>query len=482
MERSKKIFGNKMSKAEYAKAVRNKLSLARRYGDDTGKIYHLKPADAPVITEMWGARQLVLSDTPECEFDKKSVIVGNIRMGFGHYRISMALVSAARAMGYDPYWFDLLSFRDTTAGKIISGQNELYSLGSRISQKSRAFNKAVWEPMNSEGFRKLSYNCSDQKAAELMTAVYADLPEDIPFAAAHVYPAQAAIHAGLTNVVNVIPDNWPMALHLAEGAVHTVQTPGAYLGYRVLRGMDKKRVLKPMPSDSIIQTGHYIDHELVSNIERDCELRIKRAQNGGARRYLLTIGGAGAQREIYSAIIRLLMPCVKRGKAVLLINVGDHRKVWEELKKDLPHINATEHFNDFAETKAFAENALEGDIQGVHVFCNDDIFAAVYSTNLLMRGCDILVTKPGELSFYPVPKLMIKRVGGHEAWGAIRAAEIGDGTYECSEMTEIISMLQLLQKCPDVTEKMCRNILTAHRAGIYNGAYEVIKCLMKNAE
>ena len=72
-------------------------------------------------------------------------------------------------------------------------------------------------------------------------------------------------------MVNAIPDNWPMALHLAEGSVHVVQTPGAYLGYKALRGMDKRRQLKPMPAGSIYHTGHFIDHELVLNIElADC--------------------------------------------------------------------------------------------------------------------------------------------------------------------------------------------------------------------
>ena len=58
-----------------------------------------------------------------------------------------------------------------------------------------------------------------------------------------------------------------------------------------------------------------------------------------------------------------------------------------------------------------------------------------------MRCSDVLITKPSELAFYPIPKLMIKRVGGHEAWGAIRAAEIGDGTYECSTDAEISAMI-----------------------------------------
>jgi hypothetical protein len=81
---------------------------------------------------------------------------------------------------------------------------------------------------------------------------------------------------------------------------------------------------------------------------------------------------------------------------------------------------------------AFADAALDGEVEGIHVFCDSDIFAAVYTTNVLMRACDVLVTKPGELSFYPVPKLMIRHVGGHEVWGAIRAAEVGDSTFECA--------------------------------------------------
>ena len=225
MDRSKFIFENEISERAYKKAVKNKAKFIRKYGDDTDAVYHLAPKAAPAIGKALGVRQLVLSDSSECRFDGKSLIIGNIRMGFGHYRISMAIASAAHSMGYEPYWFDLHSFKDAACGKIIAEQNDLYSLGSRLSQRFGLFNKLVWEPLNSEGLRKLTYNSSDQKTAELMTAVFRDLPKDIPFVATHVWPSQAAVHAGLTNVVNAIPDNWPMGLHLSEGAIHTVQTP-----------------------------------------------------------------------------------------------------------------------------------------------------------------------------------------------------------------------------------------------------------------
>lgn len=481
MDRSKFIFSNEISRTAYRKAIRNKAKFMRKFGDDSDREYHLSSEPAPAIGEPLGVRNIVLSDKSGISFDEKSVIIGNIRMGFGHYRISMALASAARSMGCDPYWFDLHSFEGAVCGKIISEQNRLYSLGSRLSQKYPPFNKLFWEPLNSEGFRQLSYNSSDQKIAELMTAVYRDLPKDIPFIAAHVWPAQAAVHAGLTNVVNAIPDNWPMALHLSEGAVHTVQTPSAYLGYRALRGMDKKRQLKPMPEKSLVCTGHYIDHELVANIAEDCRKRCERATNGKAKRWLMSVGGAGAQKDIFVTVIKRLLPEIKRGKAVLFINVGDHRDVWNALIAELPQMSAyvTEHFDDYAETVRFSDEAYSSDVTGIHVFCNSDIFAAVYSTNLLMRVSDVLITKPSELAYYPIPKLMIKRVGGHEAWGAIRAAELGDGTYECQTPAETAAMLGLMQHNGDIIVRMCENILTAKKAGIYNGAYRAVEIAMR---
>ncbi|MBR1862495.1 MAG: hypothetical protein IJ806_00185 [Ruminococcus sp.] len=480
-DKSKVIFGNKMSDSAYRKAVKGKEKFIKKYGSDADRVYHLESVPAPAIGDILGVRQLRLSNEPKAVFDEKSLIIGNIRMGFGHYRISMAIASAAKAMGYEPFWFDLHSFEGSTCTKIIAGQNQLYSLGSRLSQMSGLFNKIVWEPMNSEGFRKLTYNCSDQKTAELMTPVFRDLPKDIPYVATHVWPSQAAVHAGLTSVVNAIPDNWPMALHLSEGAVHTVQTPSAYLGYRALRGMDKKRSLRPMPEESIVYTGHYIDHELVSNIEYDCEKRVERCRNGSPRRWLMSVGGAGAQKEIFISLIRRLLPKIKAGKAALFINVGDHLNVWESLKETLPQMNryVTEHMDDFEDTKNFAAEAMEGEVSGIHAFFHKDIFSAVYSTNLLMRVSDVLITKPSELAFYPIPKLMIKRVGGHEAWGAIRAAELGDGTYECRTVRETGDMLQLIQNDPDVLEKMCENILTAKKSGIYDGAYKVVELAVK---
>ena len=482
-DRSSVIFGNVIAKKVVKKAIRNQKKLLRKYGDDRNAEYHLAAVDNEVLTPAFGVKVLTLSKDPLEKLPAKSVIIGNIRMGFGHYRISMAMASAAHAMGYTPLWLDLNSFSQTTCTKIISGQNKLYSLASRISQKSKLFNRLVWEPLNYEGFKKLTYNAGDQKNAELMVPLFNDIPRNTPYIATHVWPSQAAVHAGLTHVVNAIPDNWPMALHLSEGALHTVQTPSSYFGYKTLCEFEKGKVLNPIPQDQIVYTGHYIDHELVKNIERDTALRIARLEKGRPVRFLLSIGGAGAQGDYFASLIKTLIPYIKEKKAALYLNIGDYQSVWNFFKEKISGIEemATLHFDDWAQTKKFAETALKDKMclgdesRGLHVFCHKDIFAAVYATNLLMRPCDVLMTKPSELAFYPVPKLMIQHVGGHEKWGAIRAAEIGDGTPECPTLSYACSMIESFIKEPSLLINMNHAIVSAKNAGIYNGAYHAVE-------
>lgn len=477
MDRTSKIFGNEISEDVVKKANKAKQKYMKKFGDDSDKHYKLGVEDNAVLYPLLGVKNIVTSETSKKINEEKGIIIGNIRMGFGHYRISMAIASAAHSMGITPYWFDLHAYSETTGGKVIKHLNNLYSMGSRWSQKYPLFNKFYWEPLNSEGFKKISYNAMDQKMTELMTPVFRELPKDMPFVATHVWPAQAAVHAGVQRVVNVIPDNWPMALHYAEGSIHTVQTPSSFIGYKTLREMGGKTLLNPMPQGQLFDVGHYIDHELVVNIDTDCERRLNRIQQKKAKRILLTVGGAGAQKEIFAQIIKNLLPKIAKNEVTLLINVGDHLNVWEGLCKEVAELKTLSetYFDDWNKTCTFAQELLTKDISGIHVFYNKDIFAAVYSSNLLMRSADVLVTKPSELAFYPIPKLMIKRVGGHEAWGAIRAAEVGDGTIECETVETTLQMLNLMLEDDELLTGLCNNIVKANKIGTYDGAYKVVK-------
>lgn len=493
-DKSKIIFGNEMSGHVYKKALRSRNKYIRKFGDDSAKDYKVTVVPNRYIGDLLGVRNVLVGELDKNahyipgdelaaeKFDNdKGIIVGNIRMGFGHYRISMAMASAANALGYKSYWMDLNSYNETTCTRIIGAQNELYSLGSRLS-KNPVFNKLVWEPVNYEGFRALSYNSSDQKNAELMAPVYHNIPKEIPVIGTHVWPAQAAVHAGMKYVVNAIPDNWPMALHLSEGSVHTIQCHNSYMGYRILNGMNKKKICSPMPEGSLFYTGHYIDHEIVSNIEKDCDARIRRADGGGPLRFLLSIGGAGAQKEIFAAVIEHLLPYVRQKKAALYINVGDYKNVWDDLKKEIPQMAelSEEHFDSWDETLEWSRNALDEnyEVTGIHGFWHSNIFEAVYCTNLLMRSADVLVTKPSELAFYPVPKLFIRRVGKHEMWGAIHSAEVGDGTLECRDIAHTIQMADLFLNDKNILKDMCRNITVNKKAGLYDGAYKTVELAM----
>ncbi len=479
------IFQNPISKKIIKKAIKQQKKYIAQFGDDKNTTYHLGLVDNPVVTPTLGIKILTSAQVPLAPLPEKSVIIGNIRMGFGHYRISMAMASAAQSMGYTPIWLDLNSFPSTTGTKIISHLNDLYSLGSRLSQKFSLFNTLYWEPLNKEGFRKLSYNAGDQIVAELMTPILSEINKNTPYIATHAWPSQAAIHGGFTKVVNAIPDNWPMALHLSEGALHSVQTPSSYFGYKNLVGMDGEKILHPMGEKDIIYSGHYIDHEIVDNIEEDCKKRINRITSKQPLRFLFTVGGAGAQGAYFIQMIKSLLPYVQKKQLCLYINFGDHKNVLDALCKELPQINndGKKHYNNWTNTQDFCQKAIQGDDNesgsGIHLFYHEDIFAAVYSTNLLMRASDVLITKPSELAFYPIPKLHIKRVGGHEMWGAVHSAEIGDGTPECSEVERAIFTATQMIEHPFLIQDMCKHILENKEKHIYDGAYVAVKAAIE---
>ncbi|MCR5350497.1 MAG: hypothetical protein K6E20_05875 [Acholeplasmatales bacterium] len=466
------IFGNPIPKKVIKKANKSKNKALKKLGDDTNADYKLGFENIPTL-DFINTKNIVFKDDKE-EFPKKSLIVGNIRMGFGHYRISIAMASCAKALGYEPIWLDLASF-EATGSKWIRKQNELYSTASRISQKSKLFNHFFWEPLNSEGFRKITYNAVDQKNTELLVPIFKNIPKDIPYIATHVWPSQAAIHAGLTHVVNAIPDNWPMGLHLSEGAIHTVQTEFAYHGYKMLNGFDKKP-LKPMPDNSLKIVGHYVDHELLVDLKNDNKRRVKRLTSGEPIRLLLTVGGAGAGFDMFLSMIKHLKPSLDKKQVALFINFGDHKDVYEKMCAKLPWFKLGKtFFNDFENLKKFVSNARNSSIEGLYSIYSENIFEAVYSTNILMPVSDLLVTKPSELVFYPIPKLFMRHIGGHEAYGAIHGSEIGDATFECPTEKSLCGMLDTLINDKSHIIHMCNVIDKLKDQGYYDGGYECVK-------
>lgn len=477
------IFGNPISSFAKWRAERQRDRYARKFGFDPEEKHPLGTLPVPEMEEFLRIHQVVPESSETKPIDSENaLVIGTIRMGYGHHRIGIALASAAQSMGLRPHWLDINSFEETAGGKIVRHLEGLYSLGSRLSQQFPLFDKLYWEPLTSKGFRHLTYNAADQHTCELMAPLFEGLGAELPIVCAHTWPAQAAVHAGMRHVVNVIPDNWPLGLHLAEGSQHAVQSPSVYLGYRMLKGMGKHAddILRPMPSSALSLTGHYVDHELVANLENDCAARIGRMERGDPRRLLLSIGGAGAQGELALAVIRKLANRLADESVALLINTGDHVAPLDLIVDELDSLglHSTIH-NTWTGIRTFARKAEQGQVQGLHIFHHPDIFPAVYTTNLLMRVSDVLLTKPSELAYYPVPKIFLRRLGGHEAWGAIRSTELGDGTPECESQGELLQAVELMVEDKDLLRIYCDAIVKNHRAGIYNGAYRVVDMAME---
>jgi hypothetical protein len=127
------------------------------------------------------------------------------------------------------------------------------------------------------------------------------------------------------------------------------------------------------------------------------------------------------------------------------------------------------------DTREFTDSIRKKPAHGLHVFLHDNTFHAVYATNYLMRVMDVMITKPSELAFYPVPKIFNARVGGHEMWGAIRGAEIGDSTVETRTIPQTLQAIDLLTDATDLLEMFCDCIVKNKSIGIYDGAYKSVE-------
>jgi hypothetical protein len=488
------LYGNPITPAQTRAADKWKAMLANKFKYDPNETYNLSVKDHPYGSGIFGLKEIVRDGDGMPLNKENGVIVSTIRMGFGHYRIAMAGVSAARAMGFTPYWLDLLAIPGITTD-VINWCNSNYSRFSRISQRYSWFDKFVWESLTTgepslPGLNTLFNNwivtwpwrftkteVKDYKMSELFKNLYGTLPADMPTLTSHMWNCMGAIAGGMTNVVDMMFDNWPMAFQLTEGAKHAVQSPSGYYGFRVMRGFDDKgSIMKPVPSDSLFYTGHHVDHELVENIEVDCEARLRRMKAKEPRRFLVTMGGAGAQRVLFKAIIEHAIPLIQKDKIALFVNLGDHKDNWDWLQSELAaHKDLlTTHFT-WDDTRAFTDSIREAPAHGLHVFLHDNTFHAVYATNYLMRVMDVMITKPSELAFYPIPKIFNARVGGHEMWGAIRGAEIGDSTVETRTIPQTLQAIDLMTDEDDLLTMYCDQIVKNKSIGIYDGAYKSVE-------
>ena len=108
------IYENPLPRKSVLNAERLRKRFERKFNeDDIPAAYGALPD--PGNTPSLGIQYLGFEGEPLNP--KKGVVIGTIRMGYGHYRISLAIASAANSMGLIPYWLDFLYFKKSRGKK-----------------------------------------------------------------------------------------------------------------------------------------------------------------------------------------------------------------------------------------------------------------------------------------------------------------------------------------------------------------------------
>ena len=146
---SNEIFGNKVSRFSAWKAGLAYKMCKKIFGEQKEGLDLVAVAKGGVYKD-FKALTLVRRDDLEAQKDddgtplkvyevnpKNALVIGTIRMGFGHWRIAIALASVAASMNVRAYILDYLSFSNTPIAKSIKFLEDLYNTFSRLSQRSR---------------------------------------------------------------------------------------------------------------------------------------------------------------------------------------------------------------------------------------------------------------------------------------------------------------------------------------------------------
>eukprot|EP00908_Phaeocystis_cordata_P022932 Transcript_535.p1 GENE.Transcript_535~~Transcript_535.p1 ORF type:complete len:221 (+),score=115.18 Transcript_535:909-1571(+) len=184
------------------------------------------------------------------------------------------------------------------------------------------------------------------------------------------------------------------------------------------------------------------------------------------RRLVISIGGAGAQATFVIELLAALQPGMAAGTWHVILNCGDLAPTQARIQAAAGQLKAANGKDTLAfEVVDCWERVLQlwakdNEELGfaLTLVCVHDRTEAIATTDLLIPRSDMACFKPGELAFVPAPKLLIRRVGAHEAASAVRAAELGDATAELRTVEDFAKTLHLVETT-DLLSQMNRAVL-----------------------
>eukprot|EP00929_Paragymnodinium_shiwhaense_P069163 TRINITY_DN34891_c0_g1_i1.p1 TRINITY_DN34891_c0_g1~~TRINITY_DN34891_c0_g1_i1.p1 ORF type:complete len:527 (-),score=139.40 TRINITY_DN34891_c0_g1_i1:114-1694(-) len=395
----------------------------------------------------------------------KKVIVGSVRMGYGHHRLAYSALTWAKELGAEPYLLDMLS-PDCMEAEMVRNMDHWYSKFSRMAANAGGCIDDLWGQMMLQGDLNALRICV--KMSERIRAVLAGLPTDVPIITSYPMVGNMAVACGFKKVVNLIFDNYPQYFVLVPGAMNFVQSPSYF----------DKLLDMGVPSSHLRYAGHWVSSEICKNVVQDSQYRMQRCAKKCPRRLLIAVGGAGAQLKLLQELFPKLKKDLDAKRLRVYVNTGDHKHIFTGLTQCLKALGidyADVHGNEQSEAFVKAEPLSAVDepagAKSVTVFHFDSHFAAFRCTDRVIRIADILVTKPSELAFFPIPKLHIRRVGAHEAFSAVRASELGDGTVECRTVDHTVrKVAQLIEDDSPLFKLMNDCVIRAAQIQTYEGS------------
>jgi len=412
----------------------------------------------------------VAGSSPVNVSKESTIVIGTIRMGFGHHRIAYAASSWAASAG-TTYFHDLLNI-DSPEAQLIKDMDKAYSKGSRLATEIGGPVEKLWGAITKSGDANALR--ATYQMAEHIKPLLLGLPKDTPIIATHSLVGLIAVSCGFTNVINLVIDNHAQWFIVVPKALNLVQGPS---NYHSLLAMG-------VPPEEVCLAGHWIPKALVENIDADCTARKHRAAAKKPVRLLIPVGGAGAQRSFVCSLIAAMKAKLEKGEVQLFLNAGDHAHMKTAFVAALASIGAVyEVIDSLAGVHTFCDRLRTGaePKEAVTLFAFPDYFPAVATTDIVSRVADVLCCKPSELAFYPLPKLMIRRVGDHEAYSALRASELGDGTLELREVADALKYVELMKK-PDLLTVMNNCIIDNNKIGLYNGCKKAVEMAKARAK
>jgi len=439
--------------------------------------------------DLTGKKNTSLEDfLKETTKDKKpTVVVATIRMGFGHHRLAYSTVSWARSLGYHTVFHDLLNI-DSPEAKLLVSTDDLYSKFSRFSSEMGGIVEKIMGKALLAGDPN-ALRCAFLTAVQLQPLLLS-YPKDTPIISTHQLVTLTAAACGFTNVINLVVDNYAQWFLVVpgDGVLNLVQGPVNYQNFLSMGVSSSPEVLQI--------AGHWCPHELVTNIPGDCKRRIDRATAGFGssskdaikpRRLLVPVGGAGAQRKFIIRMIRALKDYVKNGRIQLFLNAGDHKhmktafeQVLAECDLDYDTVSTLSGVQELA--NSLVDDPAKEPTKAITLFAFEEYFPAVATTDIMARAVDVLCCKPSELAFYCLPKLSIRRVGDHEAFSAIRSSELGDGSVEAREISDVLTFVDLILSGPQLLAQMNQSVILNNQIGIYDGCKKALELSVERSK